>query len=64
MTKDERSIFIERMESLGDHWEDDDVKRCYGKMSLEDATASRVNDLSFLANVMLTTAECLNKNKD
>ena len=36
MTKAEIETFIERMEEIGDVWEEADVERVYGDRSLED----------------------------
>ena len=49
MTKEERQYFIDRMEEIGDEWEDDDVKRVYGKMSLQDAL---MKDMQFFGNIV------------
>ena len=52
MTKEERQYFIDRMEEIGDEWEDDDVKRVYGKMSLQDALDDRMKDMHFFGNIV------------
>ena len=52
MTKEERQHFIDRMEEIGDEWEDDDVKRVYGKMSLQDALDDRMKDMQFFGNIV------------
>ncbi len=52
MTKEERQYFIDRMEEIGDEWEDDDVKRVYGKMSLQDALDDRMKDMQFFGNIV------------
>ncbi len=52
MTKQEREIFIERMEEFGDVWEDKDVKRVYGDWDLEDALNDRMTDMQHFANIM------------
>ena len=52
MTKEERQYFIDRMEEIGDEWEDDDVKRVYGKMSLQDALDDRMKDMQFFCNIV------------
>ena len=40
------------MEEIGDEWEDDDVKRVYGKMSLQDALDDRMKDMQFFGNIV------------
>ena len=52
MTKEERQYFIDRMEEIGDEWEDDDVKRVYGKMSLQDALDDRMKDMQFFVFIV------------
>ena len=52
MSKEERQYFIDRMEEIGDEWEDDDVKRVYGKMSLQDALDDRMKDMQFFGNIV------------
>ena len=52
MTKEERHYFIDRMEEIGDQWEDDEVKRVYGKMSLQDALDDRMKDMQFFGNIV------------
>ena len=52
MTKEERQYFIDRMEEIGDEWEEDDVKRVYGKMSLQDALDDRMKDMQFFGNIV------------
>lgn len=52
MTKEERQYFIDRMEEIGDEWEDDNVKRVYGKMSLQDALDDRMKDMQFFGNIV------------
>lgn len=54
MTKDERQYFIDRMEEIGDVWEDEDVERVYGHMSLEDALKDRGGDIQTFANIIGT----------
>ncbi|MEG1884512.1 MAG: hypothetical protein RR224_12475 [Clostridia bacterium] len=41
MNKQEIQEFIESMEEIGDIWEEADVERVYGSMSLEDALKDR-----------------------
>ena len=43
MTKAEIETFIERMEEIGDVWEEADVERVYGNQSLEDALNDEPN---------------------
>lgn len=45
MTKAEIETFIERMEEIGDVWEEADVERVYGNQSLEDALNDRMGDM-------------------
>lgn len=54
MTKQERQEFIERMEEIGDIWEDSDVERVYGHKSLEEALEDRMNDMHTFASIMGT----------
>ncbi len=42
MTKVEIETFIERMEEIGDVWDEADVERVYGDRSLEDALIDRM----------------------
>ncbi len=44
MTKTEVAEFIERMEEIGDVWEEDDVERVYGDRSLQEALNNRMGD--------------------
>ena len=41
MNKSEIDEFIEQMEELGDEWNEEQVERVYGDMSLEDAITKR-----------------------
>lgn len=52
MTKAEISEFIERMEEIGDIWEEADVKRVYGKKSLQEALDDRMGDMTAFANII------------
>lgn len=52
MTKAEISEFIERMEEIGDIWEEADVKRVYGKKSLQEALDDRMGDMNAFANII------------
>ncbi|WP_026514231.1 hypothetical protein [Butyrivibrio sp. LB2008] len=52
MNSRERKYFIERMEEMGDIWEDEDVKRVYGRKSLEEALSDRMSDMQAFANIM------------
>ena len=54
MTKQERQEFIERMEEIGDIWEDEDVERVYGNRSLEDALNDRMGDMHTFGNIINT----------
>ncbi len=54
MTKAERQEFIERMEEIGDVWEDEDVERVYGKKSLEEALNDRMGDIKAFASIIGT----------
>lgn len=54
MTKQERQEFIERMEEIGDVWEDADVERVYGDWFLEDALTDRMNEINTFANIIGT----------
>ena len=52
MNNAEITEFIERMEEIGDVWEETDVKRVYGKKSLQEALEDRMNDMNGFANIM------------
>lgn len=41
MTKQEIHEFIDKMEEIGDVWEESDVERVYGEMTLEAALNDR-----------------------
>ena len=45
MTKQEIQEFIERMQEAGDDWTEEQVTREYGDTSLEEATATRLQEL-------------------
>lgn len=57
----EINTFIERMEEMGDVWEQDDVKRVYGNKSLEEALNVRMADISTFGNIIATV---INRNID
>lgn len=52
MTKQEVQEFIESMEEIGDVWEEADVERVYGHMSLEDALKDRRASVDILFNIV------------
>lgn len=54
MTKQEIQEFIERLEEVGDVWEEEDVERCYGEDSLEDALEDRFSQLNTMADIIGT----------
>ena len=54
MTKSEINTFIERMEEIGDIWEEEDVERVYGSRSLEEALNDRMSDMTAFANIIGT----------
>ena len=54
MTKAEIETFIERMEEIGDVWEEVDVERVYGDRSLEDALNDRMGDMMAFGNIIST----------
>ena len=54
MTNTEISIFIDRMEEVGDIWEEKDVKRVYGDWSLEDALQDRMGDMFTFSSIIDT----------
>ena len=54
MTSTDISIFIERMEEIGDIWEEKDVKRVYGDWSLEDALQDRMGDMFAFGSIIDT----------
>lgn len=45
MTNQEIDIFIDEMKTIGDNWNEDDVRRVYGDKSLDEAIADRKRDL-------------------
>jgi len=57
----EINTFIERMEQIGDIWEEDDVKRVYGDKSLKEALNDRMADMNTFGNII---AAVLNRNTD
>ena len=52
MTKVEIETFIERMEEIGDVWEEADVERVYGDQSLQDALNDRMDDMMAFGNII------------
>ena len=54
MTKTEIETFIERMEEIGDVWEEADVERVYGDRSLEEALEDRMGDMMAFGNIIST----------
>ena len=54
MTKHEIATFIERMEEIGDIWEEADVERVYGDRSLEDALEDRMGDMMAFGKIIGT----------
>lgn len=54
MTNVEIATFIERMEEIGDVWEEADVKRVYGDYSLADALNDRMGDVMAFGNIVNT----------
>ena len=54
MTKLEIATFIERMEEIGDVWEEADVERVYGDRSLEEALEDRMSDMMAFGNIIGT----------
>lgn len=54
MTKLEIATFIERMEEIGDVWEEADVERVYGDRSLEEALEDRMGDMMAFGNIIST----------
>lgn len=52
MTKTEIYEFIEKMEEIGDVWEEADVKRVYGNRSLQEALDDRMGDMYAFANLI------------
>lgn len=53
-TKLEIATFIERMEEIGDVWEEADVERVYGDRSLEEALEDRMGDMMAFGNIIGT----------
>ena len=54
MNKQEIREFIDRMEEIGDVWDEADVKRVYGDKSLEEALEDRMGDMNSFANIIGT----------
>ena len=54
MTKLEIATFIERMEEIGDVWEEADVERVYGDRSLEEALEDRMGDMMAFGSIIST----------
>ena len=54
MTKSEIETFIERMEEIGDVWEEADVERVYGDRSLKEALEDRMGDMMAFGNIIST----------
>ena len=54
MTKIEIDTFIERMEEIGDIWEEADVERVYGDRTLEDALNDRMGDVMTFGHIIGT----------
>ena len=52
--KTEIETFIERMEEIGDVWEEEDVERVYGDRSLEEALEDRMGDMMAFGNIIST----------
>lgn len=63
MAKAEISTFIERMEEIGDIWEEKDVKRVYGDWSLEDALKDRMRDMFTFGSIIDTVLNRRRKGK-
>ena len=51
MTTAEIQEFIEEMEAIGDVWEEADVERVYGNLTLEDAVADRKSSVGMLFDI-------------
>lgn len=54
MNKSEIDEFIEQMEELGDEWNEEQVERVYGDMSLEDAITKRRSELGSFFDILGT----------
>ena len=52
MTEAEVNTFMERMEEMGDVWEESDVLRVYGNKSLEEALQDRRADICWFAEII------------
>ncbi len=52
MNKIEIEEFIEQMEELGDEWDEEQVERVYGDMSLEDAINKRRSELGSFFDIL------------
>ena len=61
MTKQEVQEFIERMQEAGDDWTEEQVMREYGDTSLEEATATRLQELEMMADILVTATLAANK---
>lgn len=54
MNNPEIEEFIECMEEQGDEWDEEQVKRVYGDMSLEDAITKRRSELGSFFDILGT----------
>ena len=52
MKEKEIAEFIEKMEEIGDMWDEEDVKRVYGDKSLQEALEDRMGDMFSFANII------------
>lgn len=52
MNKQEIQEFIDSMEEIGDVWEETDVERVYGSMSLKDALQDRRSSLGTFFDII------------
>lgn len=52
MNKAEIREFIERMEEIGDIWQEDDVERVYSNCSLEEALNDRMTAMNHFADII------------
>lgn len=52
MNKKDIANFIEEMETIGDIWKPEDVKRVYGKQTLDDALMSRKAEIGVFFDII------------
>lgn len=64
MNKVEIQTFIEEMEAIGDIWTAEQVERCYGSISLDEALNIRRTEMGQFLSTLGATAIYLASKKD